>query len=78
MPLAREQADVGNDERRQVIERDLRRESRIETAAQQFVAVIECGEPSADNQRDQRGAAQVHRLQRDRNKFAYTFHGAAA
>lgn len=70
MALVRQQADVGDDKRRQVIQADFSGEDPAEIAANQFVAVIEGGQPGPDDQCHQQRAAQVHRLQYDRDDIA--------
>jgi len=80
MPLARKQADIGDDEGRQVVQRDLRSEAHVEVATQEFIAMVERGQPRAYHQRNQGSAAQVHRHQGNGNQLTHArlFHGAAA
>lgn len=61
MSLARQQADVGDDKRRQVIQRDLDRKPQAKSTAEQFVTMIERGQPSTYHQRDTDGTTQVYR-----------------
>ena len=56
VPLMRQQAEVGDNEGCQVIQRQLDGELRAKCAAQQFVAVIEQVQPTADHERDQQRA----------------------